>query len=103
MNNWLQKYHTRHSRKEERQLEHWARTRNEGPARYIFQTTVRFGLIMMLSYDFSAGRITLENILAAHLGGLLMGWVGWCSVEKNYQKALLAVQAKAVLARISRS
>ena len=103
MNNWLQKYHTWHSRKEERQLEHWARAKNEGPARYIFRTTLQFGLIMMLLQDFSAGGITLGTILITHLGGFIMGCVGWPFVERNYQKALLAVQAKAVFARISRS
>jgi hypothetical protein len=91
----LKKFLAWHSRREQRSLESWERIRAEGKLRFVFNTSLTYGLSVVgvmdvLNRIFSSGQhaISLRNVIYYVLVGIALGFFGWSSMESKYQKAL---------------
>jgi len=95
MNNSLRRIQAWRSRREQRSLERWEEIRAEGKARFVFRTSLTFGLTMVGATDFfdrifdiDPHTITLGKVVYYVLAGIPIALIGWSNMEAKFQHAL---------------
>jgi hypothetical protein len=97
MNNLLKKLKAWRSRLQQRSLERWERIRAEGKRRFVFNTSLTYGLTMVgltdvVDHFFKSAPhwISLFSLIYYLLAGIPLAFIGWSSMETKYHKALHA-------------
>ena len=95
MNNLAKKFDGWRSRRHQRSLERWERIRAEGKLRFVFQTSLTYGLTVVglidvwnHIFDSAQDFISLRQIIYYVLVGVAAGLIGWSDMEAKYRKAL---------------
>ena len=102
MNTWLERLRVWRLRRQQHSLERWSRVREKGKVRYVIQTALRYGLLMLAVitvFDYFESRIQFPGFLYKAiyyiLVGVLIGFVSWWTMEGRYRNAKLAARIKA--------
>lgn len=83
------------SRRKLRTLQWWEQTRARGKARFVFESALSYGFMVVGGTDafeslffHSAHSLSLFRLIFLVLGGIPIGLIGWSSMEAEYRKAL---------------
>ena len=103
MNTWMDRIRVWRLRRQQHSVERWSRVRAKGKARFVIQSALSFSLVMLVAnalgdyYDDSGiqfPRFLYKQIYFV-LGGVLLGFVSWWTMEGRYRNAKLEARIKA--------
>jgi len=106
MNNSLKKFQAWRSRRQQsskrRQLEQWEKMRAQGKTRFVFSTSLTYGLttagiLDVIDKAFYGGTkySLLSNAIYYLIMGLVIGLFAWWEMEGKYKGALIDARVKA--------
>jgi hypothetical protein len=95
MKTWMERMRVWRLRKQQRSLDRWVRVRAKGKARFVVESALSLSLIMIAvtairDYFFDSGihfpRFLYKSVYFV-LGGVLIGFVSWWTMEGRYRNA----------------
>jgi len=103
MKAWLKRIQSWRARRKLRTLRWWEQTRAKGKARFVFESALTYGLMVVGAMDvfenlfYGRHYLSLAHLVYYLLTGIPIGLIGWSSNEAQYQKALNETRAKALI------
>lgn len=103
MKAWLNRIRSWRARSKLRSLQRWEKTRAKGRGRFVVETALAYGFIMVGITDvyenlfYGHNYVSLGHLLYYLLTGIPIAWFVWSGAENEYQRALKEAREKALL------